>query len=203
MSMIRTSSVLLALLVAGPAVAQTTAPGGSSIPGPAAPAAPAPDVATARKMLLAWFAGYELVPDEARFRRLGDALGPALRSIAADAGEGLLARARAVSALVYAPSAETSAALAALLDDATAPSLLKRKAVLVLGEGGVAGLDRVVAVFEAARDDVPLREACARALRAMGDEAVAARATLVAGETAPTVLALLRGDKNVQPGRPE
>ncbi len=200
--MLRTS-VLLALLAASPAVAQTTAPGGAQIPGPTAPALPTPTVAAARQSLKAWFAGYELVPDEARFRRLGEALGPALRSIATDAGEDLLVRARAVSALVYAPSTETSAVITALLDDAAAPSLLKRKAVLVLAEGGIAGLDRVVVVFEAARDDLALREACARALRAMGDEALAARATLVAGERAPTVLALLRGDKNVQPGRPE
>jgi hypothetical protein len=200
--MLRTS-VLLALLAASPAVAQTTAPGGAHLPGPTAPGAPAPDVATARKTLKAWFAGYELVPDEARFRRLGASLGPALRAIAADAHEDVLVRARAVSALVYAPSAETSAAIAALLDDAAAPSLLKRKAVLVLGDGGVAGLDRVVATFEAARDDLALREACARALRAMGDEALAARATLVTNEQAPTVLALLRADKNVLPGRPE
>ena len=68
----------------------------------------------------------------------------------------------------------------------------RRKAVLALTERtGTRYLDLVVSAFGSAHGDVPLREACARALRAMGPAADQTRDTLYRATVQPTVKGLL------------
>jgi hypothetical protein len=155
-------------------------------------------VVQARQALEAWFRGYEFVPEKRHFDRLGAGLGPALVQIVGQADGPLLTRARALSAMVYAPSPETEGALLLIARDANQPSLLRRKAVLVLGESyGPKHLGKIVDVYSQSPDDVPLREACARAIRFAGDEAKVLRTMMLRVEQAPTVRALLHEDKQI------
>ncbi len=186
-------TLLLMVALAGPAAAQLAdAPG---LPNARAEFDPA------RRTLEGWFAGFEFVPTGAHYARLGTALGPALVSIAEDRGAHPLVRARAVSAMVYASGRHSEDALVRLLSNADAISLLRRKAVLALVDrSGVRYLDLVVSAF-AATDDVPLREACARALRSLGPAAYAIRDTLFRETNQPTVKALLGETKQIGVGR--
>ncbi len=183
--------VLMVLLaVATPAAAQLAdAPGAAGVDTrPAAEEA----VSRTRRTLEAWFAGYEFVPTDDHFARLGVSIEPALVAIAADSDAHPLVRARAVSAMVHARGLATERAMVALLGHPDAPSLLRRKAVLALTERtGTRYLDLVVSAFGSAHGDVPLREACARALRAMGPAADQTRDTLYRATVQPTVKGLL------------
>jgi len=100
--------------------------------------------------------------------------------------------------MVYAADVDTLGFVSALLADGSAPSLLRRKAALVLGErAGADATALLVSAFAAADDDTFVREACARALRRIGPAAYSARERLFIGETAPSVRALLREGKRV------
>ncbi len=155
-------------------------------------------VDSARATLARWFSGYEFVPKARDYRRLKPHLGGALEALVRDPGLDLVLRARAVSAMVYAADADSHGFVSALLADESAPSLLRRKAALVLGErAGADATASLVSAFTAAYDDVFVREACARALRQLGPGAYAARERLLIGETAPSVRALLRAGKRV------
>ncbi|MCB9535884.1 MAG: hypothetical protein H6704_06430 [Myxococcales bacterium] len=170
--------------VAGPAAAQVSDPH--------------KQVIQARQALDAWFAGYEFVPEKRHFDGLGVGLGPALAQIVGDADAPLLSRARALSAMVYAPGPETEGALLLIARGANQPSLLRRKAVLVLGESyGPKHLGEIVDVYSQSPDDVPLREACARAIRFAGDQGKVLRTMMLRVEQAPTVRALLHDDKQI------
>jgi len=152
----------------------------------------------ARRQLEAWFAGFEFVPTAAHFERLGERLEPALVAIATDAAANVLVRARALSSMIYADGAASERVLVALLGDPAAPSILRRKAALVLAERtGDRYLDLLVSAFGAAAGDLPLREACARALRSMGPDAHAARDVLFRQTRAPTVKGLLGETKRI------
>ncbi|MCA9538001.1 MAG: HEAT repeat domain-containing protein [Myxococcales bacterium] len=168
---------------------------------PAGPALTPPPVVRptdARETLRRWFQGFEFVPEEAHFRRLGDGLAPGLLALANDEAQPLTIRARAVSSMIYADDAATGAWLVARLSDPDAPSLLRRKAALAVGERqGAAAIDLLASALINASDDVPLREACARALRGLGPVAYAARDALLKSETAPTVRGLLLDDKRI------
>lgn len=172
----------------------------ATLAGPAAAQVsdPQKQVVQAREALEGWFRGYEFVPEKRHFDRLGAGLGPALAQIVGQADGALLTRARALSAMVYAPSPETEAALLLIARDGSQPSLLRRKAVLVLGESyGPKHLGKIVDVYSQGGDDVPLREACARAIRFAGDEAKALRTMMLRVEQAPSVRALLNADKQI------
>jgi hypothetical protein len=189
--------LLLCLLVLGPAWASAQV-----IPSraPQAPAVSPPgvDAASAKRTLASWFRGYEFVPTAADYQRLGPRLGPALVGLAEDTGLALTARARAVSAMTYAHDAATLGHLTGLLDAPSQPSILRRKAALALGQRAAeAAVSPLVDAFAGAGHDVFLREACARALRGIGPPAHAARETLFAIETAPSVRALLREGKQI------
>jgi hypothetical protein len=159
---------------------------------------PGPDVAGAKSKLEAWFMGYEFVPTSDHYKALGPALSPALAIIAFDEAAHPLTRARAVSSMVHAPNDYTKNALVRLLEDEKTPSLLQRKAVLVLADlWGAEHLALVVNVFTDARADLGLREACARALRGMGPVAYPERDRLLAMEKSPTVRGLLLLTKRV------
>lgn len=201
------STLAATVLMTAAAHAQTVAPGdGPTLtpPGQHQPgAAPAPQpaavpAATARDTVRRWFDGFELVPTEQHYRALGDALGPALIGIAADATEHPVVRARAVSAMVYADDPATLDHVTRLLDDPDGASLIRRKAALVLAERtGPAAIDRLAQTLTNAGDDLALREACARGLRIVGPAAITTRDALLRTETAPTVRGLLLPDKRI------
>lgn len=157
-----------------------------------------PAVGAARDTVRQWFRGYEFVPTEAHFKRIGEHLAPALASIAWDGKEDLLMRARAVSAMVYAPGPVTEAVLVQLAQ--ADESLLQRKAVEVLAlNHGDTHLDLVATVFINASQDLPLREAAARALAHMpGEAALDLRARLHGAEKSPLVKGLLAEHKDVR-----
>lgn len=166
---------------------------------PALAAAQAPSAAAARDTLRTWFQGYEFVPQEAHFKRVGPHLEAALAGLALSDAEPLHVRARAISSLVWAPGEAAAHALVTVAES-TEESLLRRKAVQVLGEVYQDRyLDLVVSVYESARDDVFLQEACARALKAMpGERAVAVRTALHNKAQSPIVKAQLAPPKAIQ-----
>lgn len=166
---------------------------------PAIASAQAPTAAAAQATLTQWFNGYEFVPDAADFKRVGPHLEPALLSLIADAQQPLHIRARAISALVYSPSTKAGIALAIVAEAADAESLLRRKAVRVLGEVYQDQfVDLVVSVFGSAGADLPLKEACARALAAMpGQRAIDARAALHAKASNPLIRGALAPAKRI------
>lgn len=193
----RAAALLLALALASPAAAQVAPDTAPAAPDVTVPDAKAPGT-TARDTVRRWFDGFEFVPTAEHYARIGAELGPALIAIAADPAEHPVVRARAVSAMAAATDAATLAHLGALLDDPDAESLLRRKAALALAERmGAGAIDRVVQAHHGAGDDVALREACARALRAIGPAAHPARDALLRTETNPTVRGLLGADKNI------
>lgn len=193
----RTAALLLALALASPAAAQVAPDTAPAAPDVTVPDAKAPGT-TARDTVRRWFDGFEFVPTAEHYARIGAELGPALIAIAADPAEHPVVRARAVSAMAAATDAATLAHLGALLDDPDAESLLRRKAALALAERrGEAAIDRLAQALTNAPDDVPLREACARALRGLGPAAHATRDALLRGETAPTVRGLLGAEKRI------
>lgn len=199
-----TTACLAAALLAAPAIAQVAPGGGVKLPGatppPTAtpPPAVAPDAQTARQTLRRWFDGFEFVPRAEHYARLGPAAAPALIALAGDDAEHPVVRARAISAMVHLDDGASVEALAALLEDGDAPSILRRKAALVLAERqGPAAIDRLSTALVNAPGDVPLREACARGLRIIGEPAIAARDALLKVETAPTVRGLLGPDKRI------
>lgn len=158
---------------------------------PAVAGAQAPSVSAAKTTLTQWFNGYEFVPSAAYFKRVGPHLERALLDLAADTAQPLHIRARAISALVYSPSDTAGISLAMLAEMPGVSSLLRRKAVRVLGEVYQDRyLDLVVSVFNSAGADLPLKEACARSLASMpGQRAIDARAALHGKASNP----LLRG----------
>ena len=158
---------------------------------PAFASAQAPSVSAAKTTLTQWFNGYEFVPSAADFKRVGPHLESALIGLVGDGQQPLHIRARAISALVYSPSNTASMALVMLAESTTAESLLRRKAVRVLGEVYQDRyVDLVVSVYDNAGADLPLKEACAKSLAAMpGQRAIAARAALHGKASNP----LLRG----------
>lgn len=216
-----TASALLAGLVAGQASAQlhggqpdlqdpvsaSPVSGGPVSSGPVSgmpqaqlpPAATTPRGAEATlKTLRGWFRGYEFVPTEAQMTGLGPDLVPALITLAKDNTQPIV-QARAISSMVYARNDVTRLYLTQLAEDAAADSLLRRKAVLVLAEQyGVDVMALMRAVFVASPEDAPLREACARGLRAAGEAALPIRQDLLAAETVDSVKALLNLDKQIQ-----
>ena len=160
-----------------------------------APDAPK-SVESAERTLKAWFAGYEFVPTDRHFARLGQFLAPALVRVA-ELDPNPLFQARAVSAMVHAPGPATEAWLTARLQAADRPSLLLRKAALVLGESyGAKHLELFGAALGQASDDVPLREALARAMLLAGEESKTLRRWILRFEQAPTVRAIL-GAKHI------
>lgn len=189
-------TLLLLLVGSSSATAQLAdAPGA-----PRVDARPAGDqaVSRARQTIEAWFAGYEFVPTDAHFARLGASLDPALVAIAVDGGAHPLVRARAVSSMVYARGPASERAMVDLVGRPDAPSLLRRKAVLALtARTGARYLDLVVSAFGSAGGDVPFREACARALREMGPVAHGVRDTLYRATAQPTVRGLLGETKQI------
>lgn len=80
----------------------------------------------------ALLAGYEFVPTAADWRRVGDDAAPILMKRAGEAGRDLLDRARAVSSLAHFPTTAVRAWLTALVADASAPDVLRRKATAAL-----------------------------------------------------------------------
>ncbi len=191
-------ALALLALFALPAGAQTVAPGGgATMPGGGA-AIPAPTADQARQTIRRWFDGFEFVPRAEHFARLGPAAAPALIALAGDAAEHPVVRARALSAMVHLDDPASLSTLAALLESPDAPSLLRRKAALVLAEReGAGALERLTQALLNAPDDVPLREACARGLRGLGPAAHEARDALLRVETAPTVRGLLGAEKRI------
>lgn len=168
----------------------------------AAPALAAPtakEVAAAQQTLNSWFAGYEFVPDQSHYKRLGEALPHALRAIVADEDGDLIKRARAVSAMLYAPSPLIEALLVQLVENEAQESLLRRKGLLVLANSyGAEHAPLVYNVWVHSPDDLRLREACAHALRDMGPAGYGTRDSLLRLEKAPTVRAILNRDKTVE-----
>lgn len=193
------TAALGAALLATPALAQLVPGGGVTAPDPTPPPAAAPIPAdTARQAIRRWFDGFEFVPRAEHFARLGPAAAPALMALADDPAEHPVVRARAISAMVHLDDAGSAAALARLLESPDAPSLLRRKAALVLAEReGAAAIDRLATALVNAADDLPLREACARGLRTIGAPAIETRDALLRVETAPTVRGLLLPDKRI------
>lgn len=145
---------------------------------PSLASAQAPSVAAAKTTVQQWFNGYEFVPTEAHFKRVGPHLERALIELAADSKLSIHVRARAVSSLVYTPTDSAGRALAIIAEANPLPvgdggSLLQRKAVRVLGAVFQDRyLDLIVSIYEHATD-LPLKEACARALTDMPGERVA------------------------------
>jgi hypothetical protein len=166
---------------------------------PAARGAPA-DAVGARTTLLALFRGYELVPTEAQLRRLGPALDPSLVDIATDPSLPDTTRARAISTMAYGTAPMTLAALRSLVDAGDTPSLLRRKAILALPWRSTAAEDihRVEATFLGHPTDIPLREACARALRTAGSSGERSRVLLLEEAAAASVIGLLKPDKDIR-----
>lgn len=166
---------------------------------PVLAAAQAPSAQAARDTVRQWFQGYEFVPQEAHFKRVGPHLEVALAGLALNDAEPLHVRARATSALVYAPGDAAAHALVTVAES-QAESLLRRKAVRVLGEVYQDRyLDLIVSVYEDAHDDIFLQEACARALKAMpGDRAIAVRTALHHKAQSPLVKAQLAPPKEIQ-----
>lgn len=186
-------------LTVGAAWAQVAPVGGSTIgPGASGPTPATTPVEQTRRALEGWFAGFEFVPTAKHFARLGPTASPALLELAGDASAHLLVRARAVSAMAYMEDPRTVAWVAALLEDPEAPSVLRRKAALVLAERqGPGAIEPLVQALLNAGDDVPLREACARGLRGLGDASWAVRDALLRDETHPTVRGLLLRDTRI------
>lgn len=166
---------------------------------PAAGDAPG-DEAGARATLLALFRGYELVPTEAQLRRLGPALDPALVGIATDVSLPDTTRARAISTMAYGTAPATLAALRSLVDAGDTPSVLRRKAIRALPWRSTAAEDihRVEATFLGHPSDIPLREACARALRTAGAAGERSRVVLLEEAAASSVIGLLKPDKDIR-----
>lgn len=155
-------------------------------------------VAEAQRTLDGWFSGYEFVPEEKHYKRLGEALPYALLRMVVDPDLDLLKRARAVSALVYTPGPVVEEVLVRIAEDDGYDSLIRRKALLVLADNyGARHATLAVNVWASAPSDLLLREASARALRDMGPEAYAVREALLFREKAPSVRALLNEEKNV------
>jgi hypothetical protein len=172
---------------------------------PANPAAPVSDVAVARSQVLQWFRGFEFQPGEKHFGRIEPAtLASALMAIAQDASLGEVVRARAISAMVYAPKEAVEATLVSLLEQPEADPMLRAKAALVLTDRfGVRHLDLLVSAFVDAHEHPRLRAAIAQGLREVGPEAHAAREQLWRAEKDPNVRYWLSGGKNVRAGRPQ
>jgi len=202
------SAALATLCLALPVAAQELAPGTLQAPGPsgAIPAgprvadAPAPtmDVVAAEAALRGWFDGFEFVPTPTHFARLGPALAPALLKIARDPAAHPAVRARAISSMVHVRDPATANYVAGLLESPDAESVLRRKAAQVIAERqGTAAIDRLASAMVNAADDVFLREACARGLRAIGPASEPARDALLRTETAPSVRGLLLRDKRI------
>lgn len=148
----------------------------------------APELAQAT--VAAWLKGYEFVPTQAHFARVPD-LPEVLIALTAE-GNPSITRARAVSAMIYAPDPRTEARLLALLTSDAAPSLLRRKAARALAVSyGARHAERVAAVFEAQPQDWRLREACARALVEMGAESLPTRRRLRLKVSDPALRAVL------------
>lgn len=153
----------------------------------------------ARDTVRQWFQGYEFVPQEAHFKTVGPHLETALASLVLSDAEPLHIRARAVSSLVHAPG-EIGARALVLVAESRAESLLRRKAVRVLGEVYQERyLDLIVSVYEDAHDDIFLQEACARALAAIpGERAISVRTALHLKAQNPLVKAQLAPPKEIQ-----
>lgn len=193
--MVIRNAVALLLCASLPSFAQTTPPAGT--PALNSAAVHRPDQ-PAKAILARWFRGYEFVPTDADFARLGPRLGGALRDLAGDPNVDLIARVRAVSAMVYATEPATAQFVAALLADSSAASVLRRKAALVLGERlGPEAIPGLVSAFYGAPDDVYLREACAKALGRLGAASRAVRERLRSAESSPTVRAFLADAKRL------
>jgi len=178
--------VFVTIALAAPAVAQV------------APGADDKAAAQARQALEGWYRGYELVPTAEDFARLGPGLEGALIALLSDPKNDLLLQARVVSSLINVPTPRTETALLRLIENPVLPSLLRRKAALVLGESyGKRHLPVFVRLFGQARDDVPLREALARAVRFAGADGMPMRGLMLRIEDEPSVRALLREDKQI------
>lgn len=171
----------------------------------AAAAQPIEDQARAKALLLQWFHAFEFVPSEMQMTRIApEALTAALQAILADERLHPAVQARAVSSLVYAPDVAVEALLLTLVADGQRAESLRSKAALVLGEKfGAKHLAVLEATFEAADDDLHLREAIAQAIRKMGPEAHEVRERLWQREQSPAVRHWLSAEKNVQPKQPE
>ncbi|MEZ4470887.1 MAG: hypothetical protein R3F60_08815 [bacterium] len=167
---------------------------------PAVAAAEAATVAEARQTVRQWFFGYEFVPEPHHYKRVGPHLAAALIGLALDADEALFVRARALSAMVNTPGQATEPVLLAFAGAEGVESLLRRKVVAVLvANHGAKHMDVVAATYLGATDDVPLREACARALADLpGEGARALRDRLFRTEKAPSVRALLAPPKRLE-----
>ncbi|MCA9525844.1 MAG: hypothetical protein KC549_06055 [Myxococcales bacterium] len=167
---------------------------------PAVASAEAGTVAEARETVRQWFHGYEFVPEPHHYKRVGPHLAAALIGLALDDGEALFVRARALSAMVNTPGQATEPVLVAFAGADGVESLLRRKVVAVLvANHGAKHMDLVAGIYAGAVDDVPLREACARALAEMpGDGARALRDRLFRAEKSPTVRALLAPPKRLE-----
>lgn len=159
----------------------------------------APTTAAARDTVREWFQGYEFVPTEAHFKRVGPHLEVALATLALSDAEPLHVRARAISSLVHAPG-EAAARALVMVAESQAESILRRKAVQVLGAVYQDRyLDLVVSVYESAAGDIYLQEACARALAAMpGQRAIDTRTALHHKAQHPMVRAQLAPPKRIQ-----
>ncbi len=177
---------LVAAALATPAAAQV------------APGANDKAVAQARQALLGWYRGYEFVPTAEHFARLGPGLEGALVALLSDPHNDLLLKARVVSSLINVSTPRTETALLRLLENPAMPSLLRRKAALVLGESyGKRHLGLFVRLFGQARGDVPLREALAQAVRFSGADGLPMRGLMLRVEDEPSVRALLHEDKQL------
>ncbi|MFN3202923.1 MAG: HEAT repeat domain-containing protein [Bradymonadia bacterium] len=164
----------------------------------ALPAATPRGPEVAQKALESWFRGFEFVPTAAHFAQLGPDLEPALLTIARNHDD-MRVRARAISSMVYAPTPTVKRFLVELSTDASAVSLERRKAVLVLADlYGAEVLDTMVKVYDSAPTDAPLREACARGFRAAGEAGMPIRQQMLGRETVASVKALLNVDKQLQ-----
>jgi hypothetical protein len=172
---------------------------------PAFASAQAPSVAAAKTTVTQWFNGYEFVPTEAHFKRVGPHLEPALIQLAADAAQPLHIRARAISSLVHTPTESAGRALAIIAEATGGESLLRRKAVRVLGAVFQDQyLDLIVSVYEHAGNDLPLKEACARAMTEMptNDRVEQVRAALYRKTQNPLLRGQLAPKKRIQVAPP-
>jgi hypothetical protein len=134
--------------------------------------------------------GHEYVPPAAR---RSAAERHALVAVAADADEDPVMRARALTLLIDEPEAAPEALrLTRGFLTQTAEPFLARKGVVALArlQGPAAGPE-LVARYRAAAADVRLREACARALRSLGEPFAAERRRLAETEPDTVVRAWL------------
>lgn len=131
--------------------------------------------------------GVEYAPTAADWAALGNGAAAELLAIARDSAATPTQRGNALVALGYFPSADTTAHLGAVVRDATAESLLRRKACLGLARaaGAAATADLALALES---DDVQLRAYAARALGTLGSDGRPALESRLARESSSTVL---------------